>query len=190
MNEEGLYATVANNSRGCSMIFEGLPNAHQRQGHFHKDSGVCACLDESGLCLSMLIYLLSISCFYFSLDFISPACSCFYFSVLLPLFFQSLVRLASLGSLFFRFGHVSPCSAWPVLRGGLAALCLVSQLSVWSRGALLRRLGHRRCECDSSYSRGGLPLPCPRPLPLHVRGIEERFISQSLTLLLVGRTGW
>ena len=172
------------------MIFEGLPNAHQRQGHFHKDSGVCACLDESGLCLSMLIYLLSISCFYFSLDFISPACSCFYFSVLLPLLFQSLVRLASLGSLSFLFGHVSPCSAWPVLRGGLAALCLVSQLSVWSRGALLRRLGHRRCECDSSYSRGGLPLPCPRPLPLHVRGIEERFISQSLTLLLVGRTGW
>ena len=30
----------------------------------------------------------------------------------------------------------------------------------------------------------------PRPLPLHVRGIEERFVSQSLTLLLVGRTGW
>ena len=103
---------------------------------------MCACLDESGLCLSMLIYLLSISCFYFSLDFISPACSCFYFSVLLPLLFQSLVRLASLGSLSFLFGHVSPCSAWPVLRGGLAALCLVSQLSVWSRGALLRRLGH------------------------------------------------
>ena len=124
------------------MIFEGLPNAHQRQGHFHKDSGVCACLDESGLCLSMLIYLLSISCFYFSLDFISPVCSCFYFSVLLPLLFQSLVRLASRGSLSFLFGHVSPCSAWPVLSGGLAALCLVSQLSVWSRGALLRRLGH------------------------------------------------
>ena len=30
----------------------------------------------------------------------------------------------------------------------------------------------------------------PRPLPLHVRGIEERFVSQSLTLLLVGRAGW
>ena len=40
------------------------------------------------------------------------------------------------------------------------------------------------------YSRGSLPFPFPRPLPLHVRGVEERFISQSLTLLLVGRTGW
>ena len=30
----------------------------------------------------------------------------------------------------------------------------------------------------------------PRPLPLHFRGIEARFISQSLTLLLVGRAGW
>ena len=130
---------------------------------------MCACLDESGLCLSMLIYLLSISCFYFSLDFISPACSCFYFSVLLPLFFESLVRLASLGSLFFRFGHVSPCSAWPVLRGGLAALCLVSQLSVWWRGALLRRLGHRRCECEFDWSSGSLASQFPRPLPLRSR---------------------
>ena len=30
----------------------------------------------------------------------------------------------------------------------------------------------------------------PRPLLLHFRGIEARFISQSLTLLLVGRAGW
>ena len=30
----------------------------------------------------------------------------------------------------------------------------------------------------------------PRPLSLHFRGIEARFISQSLTLLLVGRAGW
>ena len=71
--------------------------------------------------------------------------------MLLLLFFLLLVRLASLGSPFFLFGHVSPCSASPVLRGGLAALCLVSQLSVWSRGALLRRLmGQRRCECNST----------------------------------------
>ena len=40
------------------------------------------------------------------------------------------------------------CSAWPVLRGGLAALCLVSQLSVWSRGALLRRLSQCLCEYE------------------------------------------
>ena len=30
--------------------------------------------------------------------------SCFYFSMLLPLFFRSLVHLASLGSLFFFLG--------------------------------------------------------------------------------------
>jgi hypothetical protein len=30
----------------------------------------------------------------------------------------------------------------------------------------------------------------PRPLSLHFGGIEARFISQSLTLLLVGRAGW
>ena len=76
--------------------------------------------------------------------------SCFYFSMLLLLFFRSLVRLASLSSLFFSapWARVA-VFAWTVLRGGLAALCLVSQLSVWSRGALLCRLGLRRCECDS-----------------------------------------
>ena len=49
---------------------------------------------------------------------------------------------------FFSFGHVLSCSAWPVLRGGLAALYLVSQLSVWSRGALLRRLSQCLCEYE------------------------------------------
>ena len=91
---------------------------------------------------------------------------------------------------FFPFGHVLSCSAWPVLRGGLAALCLVSQLSVWSRGALLRRLSQRRCECE---------LDCILARVLHLssyvhclsaRSIEERFVSPSLTLLFVGRTGW
>ena len=83
--------------------------------------------------------------------------------MLLLLFFRSLVRLASRGSLFFLFGHVSPCSAWPVavLRDGLAALCQVSQLSVWSRGALLRRLGQRRCECNSSLFQGKSSIPVP-----------------------------
>ena len=53
------------------------------------DSGVCTCLDESGLCLSILVYLLDlslvfssslafISLSFISLSFISP-CSCFYF---------------------------------------------------------------------------------------------------------------
>ena len=76
------------------------------------DSGVCTCLDESGLCLSILVYLLGLI-FVFS----SSLVSFFYFSMLLLLFFRSLVRLASLSSLFSLFGHVSPCSArWPVLR--------------------------------------------------------------------------
>ena len=60
---------------------------------------------------------------------------------------------------FFALGHVSTCSAG--LRGGLAALCLVSQLSVWSRGALLRRLGLRRCECDSKLFEGRSCTPLP-----------------------------
>ena len=62
--------------------------------------------------------------------------------MLLLLYFRSLVRLASLSSIFpFGFGPRVAVFAWAVLRGDLAALCLVSQLSVRSRGALLRRLG-------------------------------------------------
>ena len=59
------------------------------------DSGDCTYLDESGLCLSILIYLLELI-FVFS----SSLVSFFYFSMLLLLFFRSLVRLASLSSLF------------------------------------------------------------------------------------------
>ena len=55
------------------------------------------------------------------------------------------------------------CSAWLVLRGGLAALCLVSQLSVWSRGAPLRRLS--QCELDCILARV-LHLISHVPLPL------------------------
>jgi len=94
----------------------------------------CCLSPGFGLCLFF------ISCFYFS---------CFSFSMLLLLFFRSLVRLASLSSLFSPWARVAVFSVWTVLRGGLAAPCLVSQRSVWSRGALLRRLGLRRCECDS-----------------------------------------
>ena len=64
------------------------------------------------------------------------------------------------------FGHVLSCSAWPMLWGGLAALCLVSRRSVWSRGAFLRGLSQCRCECElmnpceSLASRGpAIPLP-------------------------------
>ena len=59
------------------------------------DSGVCTCLGESGFCLSILVYLLGLI-FVFS----SSLVSFFYFSMLLLLFFRSLVRLASLSSLF------------------------------------------------------------------------------------------
>ena len=126
-----------------------------------------------------------------SLTFISPF-SCFYFSMLflLRLFFRSPVRLASLSSLFFLFGHVLSCSAWPVLRGGLAALCLVSQLPVWTRGALLRRLGHRRCECEFDSVPARVLHPNSHVHCLSARGIEERFVSQSSIWLLVGKAGW
>ena len=67
------------------------------------DSGVCTCLDESGLCLSILVYLLGLI-FVFS----SSLVSFFYFSILLLLFFRSLVRLASLSSLFSNKSGTSP----------------------------------------------------------------------------------
>ena len=116
------------------------------------DSGVGACLVESGLYLCILLYLLGLVVIFSpSLAFISLL---FLFSFLLlfllHLFF-TLVRLASLGSRFSFSG------TWRRVQHGqysavasLAALCLVSQLSVWSRGALLRRLGKRRCECSSN----------------------------------------
>ena len=106
--------------------------------------------------------------------------------MLLLLFFRSLVRLASLSSLFSIWARVAVFSMditprWS--RGALpslAALGLVARRSPASPGARVIR----------SCSMGGLALPYPRPSPLHVRGVQERFISQSLTLLLLGRTGW
>ena len=67
-------------------------------------SGVYTCLDESGLYLSILVYLLGlIFVFSSSLAFISLAFTS-HFSMLLLLFFRSLVRLGSLSSLFFILG--------------------------------------------------------------------------------------
>ena len=154
------------------------------------DSGVCACLDESELYLSILVYLLGLLfVFSSSLAFISLAFIS-HFSMLLILFFRSLVRLASLSSLFSIRARVA-VFAWAVLRGGLAALCLVSQLSVRLRGALLRRLGLRRCACDSKlfYGRSCTPLPTPIASP-RSRRTGALQCSRSLTSLLVGRTGW
>ena len=103
------------------------------------DSGVCTCLDESGLCLSILVYLLGLI-FVFS----SSLVSFFYFSMLLLLFFRSLVRLASLSSLFSirarrRGMGCAPrwsCGALP----GLAALGSVARRSSASPGSAPRRV--------------------------------------------------
>ena len=104
------------------------------------DSGVCTCLDESGLCLSILVYLLGLI-FVFS----SSLVSFFYFSMLLLLFFRSLVRLASLSSFFSnrarRHGMscVTPrwsCGALP----GLAALGSVARRSSASPGSAPMRV--------------------------------------------------
>ena len=83
--------------------------------------------------------------------------------MLLLLCFRSLVRLASLSSLFSIWARVA-VFAWAVLRGSLAALCLVSQLSVRSRGALLRRPDLRRCACDSKLFHGRSCTPLPTPI--------------------------
>ena len=76
----------------------------------------------------------------------------------------------------------TPC--WS--RGALPAPCLVSRRCSVSHGSAPLRL------VDVMFFWGScLRAPqFPRPLPLHFRGIEARFISQSLTLLLVGRAGW
>ena len=100
------------------------------------------------------------------------------------------LHLASLCVFFFSFGHVLSCSAWPVLRGGLAALCLVSQLSVWSRGALLRRLSQCLCEYELVCILSRVCISFPMLLCLSARSIlDEHFVSPSLTLLLVGEDG-
>ena len=76
-----------------------------------------------------------------------------------------------------------------LLRGGLAALCLVSQLSVRSRGALLRRLGLRRCACDSNCSMGGLALRYPRPSFLPVRNVQGASMLPVIDLAPRGEDG-
>ena len=116
--------------------------------------------------------------------------SCFYFSMLLLSCFRSLVRLASLSSLFSFLGTCrrvqhgqysalvmrlsDACSPF-----GLAALFCVAWVGA---DAIVSIMFFRDFCIRASQS--------PRPLPLHVRGIEERFVSQSLTLLLLGRAGW
>ena len=111
------------------------------------DSGECTYLDESGLCLSILIYLLElIFVFSSSLAFISLAFIS-HFSMLLLLFFRSLVRLASLSFLFslwatccrrVRMGSAPrwSCGALP----SLAALGSVARRSSASPGSAPMRV--------------------------------------------------
>ena len=108
--------------------------------------------------------------------------------MLLLLSFWSLLLLASLCSLS-PFWARAVVFAWPLLRGGLAALCLVSQLSVRSRGALLRRLGLRRCACDSNCSMGGLALRYPRPSFLPVRNVQGASMLPVIDLAPRGEDG-
>ena len=108
---------------------------------------------------------------------------------MLLLLFFSVPRSFSLPEFSFFHSHsgTSPCGA--VLLGGLAALCLVSQLSVRSRGALLRRLGLRRCACDSKCYPGGLALPNPRPSSLQLSRCTGRFSTPVIGLAPRGEDG-
>ena len=108
--------------------------------------------------------------------------------MLLLLFFSALLLLASLSS-FFSLGiralaFCSPC--WS--RGSLL-------LPGWFRGDVLCRMGRRRCDRSVCCSFEGFACAhlCPItaiPSRLALSRIVGRFISQSLTLLLVGRAGW
>ena len=108
------------------------------------DSGVCTCLDESGLCLSILVYLLGLifvfssSLAFISLAFISP-CACFYFSV---------TRSFNLPE--FSFFHLGTCRRVRMLGStprwscgalpSLAALGLVARRSSASPGSAPMRV--------------------------------------------------
>ena len=115
----------------------GLRYCHAQSRH---DSGVGACLVESGLYLSILVYLLG-------LVFIFSPSLAFIYLLLLFLyalaFIFSVTRSFSLPEFSFfpfwaRVAVFSTLASTPSC--GLAALCL---LPVWSRGAVLCRLGRQ-----------------------------------------------
>ena len=104
------------------------------------DSGVCTCLDESGLCLSILVYLLGlIFVFSSSLAFISLAFIS-HFSMLLLLFF-SLASLSSLFSIRARRRGMGCAPRWSCgALPGLAALGSVARRSSASPGSAPMRV--------------------------------------------------
>ena len=146
-----------------------------------------ACVDESGPYLSILVYLLGlVFIISSSLGFIS----------LLLLFLHALAFIFLVTRSFilpvFSFSFLGTCR--PVQHGQYSVL--VMRLSACSPFGLAALFCVAWVGTDASVSIMVFREFCirasqsPRPLPLHVRGIEERFVSQSLTLLLVGRAGW
>ena len=129
------------------------------------------------------LYLFSISCAFIALlllflhalafiFFVTPS-----FSLPDPVFsfaFLGTCRRVQHGQYSVLVMRLSACSPF-----GLAALFCVAWVGADSSVSIMF---FREFCIRASQS--------PRPLHLHVRGIEERFVSQSLTLLLVGRTGW
>ena len=123
---------------------------------------MCAGLDASGLYLSILVYLLGlIFVFSSSLAFISLAFIS-HFSMLLLLFFRSLVRSASLSSLFSI--RARRRGAWAVRRGGLAALSLGSRFGRAALFCVAWVCADARVV--RSCSIGGIALRYPRPSSL------------------------
>ena len=96
----------------------------------------------------------------------------------------------------------SLCSLFPFW--ARAVVFSMASTQWWSCGALPDLVAPRLVSRRYSASPGSAPMrvcrkcsfgsfasQSPRPLPLHVRGIEaERFVSQSSTCLLVGKAGW
>ena len=77
-----------------------------------------------------------------------------------------------------------------MLRGGLAALCLVSRRFVWYRGALLRGLSRRRCECELVNPCESLASRVPVvPLPLRSKHRGTTVFSVSIDLAPRGEDG-
>ena len=110
------------------------------------DSGVGACLVESGLYHSILVHLLGLV--YIFSPYLASFLSRFHFSMLLLSFFRSLVRVASRGSPFFfsgtcrRVQHVASTPWWSrgALPISLAALGLVARRSSASPGSAPMRV--------------------------------------------------
>jgi len=151
-----------------------VPNCHAA---YHDSSSVSArqrsdsCVVKTGLCLSILAYLLDWSLFFLHLLFLFLL----FRSTLLLFYFFGTSSFSLPVFSFFLFGHVPSCSVWPALCVGLAALCL---LPVWFRGAVLCRLGRPRCMrlVDIMFFLGVLlartPVPTATvsPLPSRQRG--------------------